>query len=120
MDQPQHSSAQETALEEITDAELINAFIAAALTDLHVAMPCQVVTYDSTSQTVTVTPAQNKAMPDGAGNFVSVPLPQLSDIPVGFMAGGGCAISFPVSAGDYGMLIFCERNIGSWRGTGNQ
>lgn len=119
-DQSQHSSSQETGIEEITDAELIRAFIEEAKIDLHTAMPCKVMSYDVGSQTVSVSPALYRAVPDGDGNYLTEPLPQLDDVPVGFMAGGGFAISLPVSAGDYGLLIFCERNIGSWRGTGNQ
>jgi len=111
-------SAQETALEEITDAELYDAFIEAAQSDLHTCCPCTVTAVDG--RTVTVTPGINRYVPDGAGNLISEPLPQLKDVPIGDQMANGMLISLPVAAGDTGMLIFSERPLGAWRATGQQ
>ncbi len=110
----------DTSLEEITEAELIDAFIDARLTDLHVAMPCKVESYDRSSGTVDVVPALNRSLPDGAGNYVSRPRPKLTGVPVQFQRCQQFAVTFPIVAGDYGLLIFSERNIAVWRATGNQ
>jgi hypothetical protein len=59
-------------------------------------------------------------MPDGDGNYVSQKLPKLADVPVAFPRGGGYAVSFPIKAGDFVLLVFSERNIGQWRSTGTQ
>ena len=111
-------SAQETALEEVTDAELYDAFIEAAQSDLHTCCPCTVTAVDG--RTVTVTPGINRYVPDGAGNLISEPLPQLKDVPIGDFVANGMIVSLPVVAGDTGVLIFSERPIGAWRATGQQ
>jgi hypothetical protein len=105
--------------EEITEAELIRMFIAEALGDLHVALPATVKSYDSSKLTVSVELGCNRALPDGAGNFVSEQLPKLDDIPVKFQRCRQFLLTFPLVSGDQGLLVFCERNIASWRATGN-
>jgi hypothetical protein len=118
LEDTRHSSSQETGLEEITDAELYRSFIADALMDLHTAMPCKVISVSG--RTVTVEPALNRSVPDGAGNWITEAISNLGDVPIADFVGGGMIITLPVAAGDYGMLIFCQRNIGNWRATGNQ
>lgn len=112
----------DTGIEEITDAELIRMFIAAHANDLHTALPARVESYDAGAQTVDVVPMVNKLVPDGATppNYVSESLPKLADVPVAFPRGGGFFAAFPLQAGDFGMLVFCETNMGTWRATGNQ
>ncbi len=110
----------DSGLEEITEDELIQAFISANQTMLQTAMPCKVEAYDASKQTVDVVPALNRSLPDGNGNYVTEALPKLSDVPVAFPRGGGFFIALPIAAGDYGLLVFCSRNIGNWRSTGNQ
>lgn len=115
-----HNSSQETALEEITDAELIALAIENRMVDVHVSLPAKVQSYDASTQTCTVTIMLNRYLPDGAGNFVSEPLPALSDVPVHFPTYGGFAVIGPVASGDEGMLVFSEMNMGTWRSTGSQ
>ncbi len=110
----------DSGLEEITEDELIQAFISANQTMMQTAMPCKVEAYDSSKQTVDVVPALNRSLPDGNGNYVTEALPKLSDVPVSFPRGGGFFVALPIAAGDYGLLVFCSRNIGNWRSTGNQ
>lgn len=118
MDRERHSSSQETGLEEITEAELHHMFNFDDRLDLHTAMPCKVVSV--TGRTVEVEPGLNRSVPDGAGNYITEPLPNLKGVPIGDLVAGGMIFTLPVQAGDYGILIFCERNIGTWRATGNQ
>src|SRR6185312_11534950 len=112
------SSAQETGLEEVTDSELINDFIWAAQNEIHTCVPCTFTAVDG--RTVTVTPGTNRYVPDGAGNYISDELPQLSDVPIGDFVANGMIIALPVAVGDTGVVIFCERPIGAWRATGTQ
>ena len=109
-----------TQLEDIPLDELLRAFIADAQNDLHVALPARVESYNASKQTVTVTPMVNRYVPDGDGGFVSEKLPQLQDVPVAIMRGGGFFCAFPLQPGDTGQLIFSERSIGAWRATGAQ
>lgn len=112
--------SEESGVETVTELELIQLAIADRLLDLQTAMPCTVDSYDVDKQTVAVTPALNRMVPDGAGNFVSTTLPSLKDIPVALLAAGGMFVSLPIQKGDTGLLVFCSRNIGAWRSTGNQ
>lgn len=112
----------ESALEDITLRELIDLVIDSRLIDLHVSLPARVDSYSASTQTVDVTPMVNKMVPDGAvpPNYVSEALPKLSDVPVAQPRGGGFFAAFPMAKGDYGMLVFSERNMATWRATGNQ
>lgn len=110
----------ETATEDVTLFELLQLAMDGRLAQLHVSLPARVVSYSATKQTVTVTPQLNRAVPDGGGGFVSESLPQLSDVPVIFPRCKQFAITFPLAVGDAGLLVFCERNPGAWRTTGQQ
>lgn len=108
------------ATEEVTGREAIDAVVQHWLIDLHTAMPGVVEAYHPSTNTVDVTPALNRSIPDGAGNWISRRRPKLADVPVAFMHGGGVFQAFPIAAGDEGTLIFCSRNIGLWRANGAQ
>ena len=41
-------------------------------------------------------------------------IPPLVDVPVAFPRGGGYAVTFPLNAGDEGIVIFSERCIDGW------
>lgn len=112
----------ESGLEDITLAELIHMVIDSRLIDVHVSLPAKVESYDASTQTVSVTPMINRMVPDGdtPPNYVSEKLPKLADVPVAQPRGGGFFAAFPLQAGDYGMLVFAERNMGTYRSTGNQ
>lgn len=110
----------ETSLEEITLAELLQLAMNDRQVELHVSMPAKVESYNASAQTADVVPQLNRSMPDGAGNYVTEKLPKLQAVPVVFPRCGQFGITFPVQAGDYGLLVFCERNIGAWRSTGTQ
>lgn len=110
----------EEANEEVTEAELINALIEARLIDVHVSLPARVTAFDKAKQTVDVVLQCNRAMPDGAGNYVSETLPKLVAIPIAYPRSQQFLVAFPLVDGDKGMVVFCERNIGSWRATGSQ
>lgn len=107
------------ALETIEEAELLDAFIASAQTELRTITPARVVSYDAAKRTVTVEPLHFIARPDGDGNFIATAAPQLKDIPVRFYKTRAFAITFPIAAGDCGSLVCCDRNIGRWRASGN-
>lgn len=118
MTEARESSSQETGLEEITDAELYRAFIADAQMDMHTAIACKVTAVSG--RTVTVELAQNRSVPDGNGGYITEALPSLKGVPIADFVGGGMIITLPVAAGDYGMIICCERSIGAWLATGQQ
>lgn len=110
----------ETGTEEVTLEELLELAHQHNIVDLHTAIPARVESYNASKQTVDVVPQLNRSRPDGQGNYVTEPLPKLSDVPVAFPRCKTFALTFPLAAGDYVLLVICERNIGAWRATGNQ
>ncbi len=110
----------DSAVEQVSLAELLDMHFQHHQVDLHVALPARVERYDTATQTVDVVPQVNRALPDGAGNFVTEPLPKLADVPVLFPRCGRFSITFPLSVGDFVLLVFAERSLAAWRATGAQ
>lgn len=54
------------------------------------------------------------------GNGIIEEYPVIADVPVLFFASGGASITFPVSKGDFVLLIFAERSIDDWLSKGSQ
>lgn len=95
--------------------EVIKTAIAAALKDTHTALPAQIVSFDPATQTASVQPAIKRVFTDGD----TLPLPVIDGVRVGFQRVGSFAVTFPLSKGNEGLLIFAERSIDNWRKTGN-
>lgn len=83
--------------------------------DLHVALPGRVESYDNDAQTVDVKLGINAILTDDDGEPQQEELPTLHDIPVVFPRAGDFFMSFPLSHGDYVLVVFCERPIDQWR-----
>jgi hypothetical protein len=110
----------ETPTEEVTLAELMQMMLDGRQVDIHTAIPAKVTSYDASKQTIECVPALNRSLPDGQGNYTTEQLPKLVDVPVCFPRCGSFFLSFPIQAGDFVLLVICQRNIGNWRATGNQ
>lgn len=110
----------DTAVEQVSLAELLRMALDDRQIDLHVAMPARVEAYDAARQTVEVTPQLNRALPDGAGNQIHERLPKLVDVPVVFPRCGRFSMTFPLAAGDFVLLVFAERSLAAWRAIGAQ
>ncbi|PWI77282.1 hypothetical protein DEO48_25305 [Enterobacter sp. CGMCC 5087] len=76
---------------------------------LRVALPGIIQSFDPDTVTAVVQPALK-----GSYDGKSLPLPLLVDVPVIFPRGGGCTLTFPVTAGDECLLIFGDRCIDFW------
>ena len=91
---------------------------------LRVAMPGIVQSFNATKQTVVVQPAvQEKVNKNVNGSLVAsdMPLPQLLDVPVVILGGGGgsgTVITFPIQTGDECLVIFNDFCIDSWWSSG--
>lgn len=79
------------------------------------ALPGYVVSYDSSRITAEVQPTV-QAQVRGARDQVwtNKTLPVIPDVPVQFPAGGDFLLTFPLSPGDEGGLVFCSRCIDGW------
>ncbi|HCM6641481.1 TPA: translation initiation factor IF-2 [Klebsiella pneumoniae] len=81
---------------------------------LRVAMPGIIQSFDPESVTAVVQPAIRYIERDNDGNQSTQDYPLLVDVPVIFPRGGGCTLTFPVSAGDECLVIFADRCIDFW------
>jgi hypothetical protein len=81
---------------------------------IHTAMVCQVIQFYPDTMTVDVQPCIQGIwrQPDGTVQYFDIAV--LKDVPVIYPGGGQHTITFPVNAGDYCLVIFCERSIDNW------
>ncbi|EEW1780760.1 phage baseplate assembly protein V [Escherichia coli] len=78
-------------------------------TQMRVAMPGIIQSFDPDAVTCTVEVALRGIVGDG-----STELKPLVDVPVIFPRGGGCTLTFPVKEGDECLLLFADRCIDFW------
>ncbi|AVC42605.1 translation initiation factor IF-2 [Achromobacter xylosoxidans] len=70
--------------------------------------------FDATAGTVSVQPAIQGVQQAADGGVAAVEYPLLVDVPVFFPRGGGCTLTFPISAGDECIVVFSARAIDAW------
>jgi hypothetical protein len=85
------------------------------LNSVHTAMPGIVQSYDPATNKATIQPALNKAYESGP-----MPMGLMENVPIMFQSGSNFAINFPITVGDYVLLVFCERSIDLWKAVGGQ
>ena len=77
------------------------------------AIPCSVVSWDSTKQTIVAQPLiREQVLINGVKQFID--LPQLLDVPVVFPQAGPLCLTFPITPGDEVLVIFADYCIDSW------
>lgn len=101
--------------EAVTLDELLDQHFDARALYLRVAMPARVVSYNAASATVTVAIPSTLMLPDGNGNYVAEELPNVQDVPVAWQRCGKFSITFPLVAGDGGLILCADVNLGAWR-----
>ena len=82
------------------------------------ALPGRVQTFDSTKQSADIEPLVHDTWEGEDGTSQTGPLPVIPSVPVCFPGSGGWRVTFPVSKGDTGLLIFCARSIDRWLSEG--
>jgi hypothetical protein len=99
----------------------------ARIANVHTALPAQVMAYNAGAQTVDVQPqvmrvVQDPDELDAHGNALELieSLPQIPGVPIAFPRSGDNWITFPITPGDTGLLIFAERSIDTWRANGRE
>lgn len=83
-------------------------------TDLRVACPGIIQSFDAGAVTATIQPSVKVPVRQADGSVVSVALPLLVDVPVYFPRGGGVTLTFPITEGDECLVIFADRCIDYW------
>lgn len=85
-----------------------------SLLHLHTALPGRVEKYSYKKQKASVKPLIKAKFPDGK----ILELPVITNVPVSFTRSGQASLTFPVSKGDTGLLIFAERSLDVWLSKG--
>lgn len=83
---------------------------------LYVSEPGQIVTINTALWTAQVQPAFKRVQEDGT----VVNRPILPDVPIWIPGGGGAWLQFPIAPGDNGLLVYMDRDMGTWFIQGGQ
>ncbi|HGJ5857346.1 MAG TPA: Gp138 family membrane-puncturing spike protein [Arsenophonus nasoniae] len=94
--------------------QLLQVFRHAISSQLRVAMPGIIQSFDARKVTCVVQPAIKGALTDSQGHVQSVNLPLLVDVPIVFPRGGGVTMTFPIKSGDECLVVFADRCIDFW------
>lgn len=88
-----------------------------AVAGVNVALPATVVSYDATTQTVSlqVVPCFRRKV---GGQVSCYQPPQIHAVPVLFPGAGDYSDTWPLAAGDTGIALFCDRSLDEWKATG--
>lgn len=84
--------------------------------ELHVSMPAVIISYDYVTRKARVKPTISRKYADGR----IAPYPIISGVPVAQARSGGASLNMPVKAGDPVLLIFADRAIDDYLGSGGE
>lgn len=101
-----------------TIQEVIARALESRIADVWTAMPGEVVSYDSTARKAYVQPTMRRPIETEEGELVQEDLPIIPAVPVLFTRAGSTLITFPIAAGDTGLLIFLHLPADSWLTSG--
>lgn len=107
-------------IQQIADPDLrslLNAHRQEILTNFNCHQVGVIVSFDPDAQTATVQLAVQKQVVDytkDPAQFIYVPYPLLTDVPVFIPAGGPGFLTFPVTAGDPCLVLFNDRDLDNW------
>jgi hypothetical protein len=91
--------------------EVVRAAMEFRLSEVHVALPGQVIKYTAATQTADIKPLIKRTviLDDGSEELEAIPV--ITSVPVMFPRAGGFFISLPIVPGDNVLLVFNERSI---------
>lgn len=98
-----------------TLSDLVKRTVRKAMEETRVSMPARVLSYDAGSRLARVQVLQSELTADGK----TVSQPVITDVPVFMPIGGGAAVTFPIAAGDEGVVWFADQDIGGWVAAGS-
>lgn len=85
---------------------------------IYSAMPGRVERYESARQLVDIQPLVKVTHEDEEGAPVVAALPVIPSVPVAFPAAGGMRLTFPITVGNTGLLVFCSVPLDKWEAHG--
>jgi hypothetical protein len=77
-------------------------------------LPCKIVSYNPQEQSCVVQPLIQGKFKQPDGTWTDADYPQVIDVPVRFVGGGGYSITHPVKEGDEGTIEFQSRSFDNW------
>ena len=87
--------------------EAIDLSVKRRLEELHTCLPAKIISYDHTQQRATVQPQLKKRYLDSSVEE----MPIIVDVPIIWPRSSNASLTFPVTEGDYLLLLFAERSI---------
>lgn len=87
--------------------------------NLRVAIPGIIISFDAVTQTVKVQPAIREIIYDGIGTPNHIDLPELLDVPIIMPHAGDYAITLPITEGDECLVIYADMCIDGWWQSGD-
>lgn len=97
-----------------TFADVLQEALNARLANVHTSIPAVIHTYDQTTQTAQVRINIRFARRED-GVLLRYSPPILSNVPVAWPSASSYSITYPLAAGDTGLLIFSERSLDEWK-----
>ena len=85
---------------------------------LWTALPGRVQSFDGSKQSADIEPLIHDTWEAEDRTNQTGPLPVIPSVPVCFPGSGAFRVTFPVSKGDTGLLVFCARSIDRWLSEG--
>lgn len=86
---------------------------------IRINQPGTIVSYDAEKQVATVQPALKILVLDRDAGTEEWKTPRpVKNVPIVFPSGGEHIVTWPLAAGDPVTLLFCDRDMGTWRNAG--
>lgn len=98
--------------------DAITAAMSAAISGVHVALPCAVESYDAATNKATLRPLIRHAYVNSLDETVQEDLPLITGVPVLFPGAGAVRITFPIVRGTKVLAVFCHKNLDAWLQSG--
>lgn len=86
--------------------------------ELHTAVPGRVESYTAGEQVADVQPMIRRRIERRDGSAVYETMPIIRAVPIVWPRAGDWFVHMPLAAGDFVLLVMCERDIARWRQTG--
>lgn len=104
--------------DDLRPGDLLDAYREAWAEELHTATPGRVESYTSGAQIADVQPMIRRRLERRDGSPVYETMPIIRAVPIVWPRAGSWFVHMPLAAGDFVLLIMCERDIARWRQTG--
>ncbi len=103
---------------EPTLATLLIDAIQSRLVDFRVMLPAKIAKYNSKDGTVDVDILIKDQKPQPDGTVKLATFPTIQDVPVAWTRCGKGWLTLPLAAGDTGEVVFADRSLSNWAGSG--